>query len=29
MQVFLKYTHACVGINIYKLIIHTTHTYIM
>jgi len=29
MQLFLKYTYACVCIYIYKIITHNTHTYIM
>jgi len=28
MQIFLKYVHACVCIYIFKIIIHTTHTFI-
>jgi len=28
MQIFLKYIHAYVCIYIYKIIMHSTHTYI-
>jgi len=28
-QIILKYIHACIGIYIYKLIIYSTHKYIM
>jgi len=29
LKKFLKYIHACVCMYIYKIIIHSTHTYIM